>query len=222
LWRRLDDALIRFADSGLKAIDALRVHASSLPQRWSTEGGPFLAKAASRILLANEFARFDPKLVGSARATLAEVRAAAPSAPLAMLHPTLYALEGVMTDAEAPLEPVAERLARILALASSTGELPEAPGSAVARSDVIAQALRVAILLRANAVAGSPADAALDRLAGALSRRVRPDGAIAFRPDAAPPELNSWCAMFAEQALRWYVHWRQTGAFAGVLAIDVV
>jgi hypothetical protein len=61
-------------------------------------------------------------------------------------------------------------------------------------------------------VCGAPDRQALDRLAAALTARVRSDGAIAFRPDAPALQLNTWCAMFACQALDWYARWRRDGS----------
>src|SRR4030095_1016289 len=102
------------------------------------------------------------------------------------------------------------------------GQLPEAPDSAVSRSDVIAQALRLAVWLRAQHVEAAPLDATIDSLANALMDRVRADGSIAFRPDSEKPQINTWCAMFAQQALDWYSRWRTTGALSGISASDLV
>jgi len=52
--------------------------------------------------------------------------------------------------------------------------------------------------------------------------RVQTDGSIAFRPDAEEPQVNSWCAMFAQQALDWFSRWRATGALVGISATDLV
>ena len=113
-------------------------------------------------------------------------------------------------------------LARVLAFDPGDGQLPEARDSAVPRSDVIAQALRLAVWLRAHRIAGAPSDPAIDSLANALMARVRSDGSIAFRPDSEEPQINSWCAMFAQQALDWLSRWRATGELAGISASDLV
>jgi len=63
------------------------------------------------------------------------------------------------------------------------------------------------VLLRQAGVAGSPEDPVLHKLVGALNARVNDDGSIAFDPAAAGRKTNVWCAMFAEQALRWYADW---------------
>ena len=60
------------------------------------------------------------------------------------------------------------------------------------------------VALRAHSVAGAPDGASLALLARALESRIDAEGAIPFRPDARPPLPNVWCAMFAEQALRWH------------------
>jgi hypothetical protein len=76
--------------------------------------------------------------------------------------------------------------------------------------------------LRAHGIEGAPSDAVIDSLANALMARVRPDGSIAFRPDSEEPQINSWCAMFAQQALDWFGRWRATGALVGTSASDLV
>ena len=132
--------------------------------------------------------------------------------PLDMLHPTLYFAEGLLLAEPGRADAVAALLARCLALQNADGSLPESEsGSALARSDIIAQALRVGLLLRQAAVAAAPIGATLDRLATALLARVARNGAIVFDPAAAAPQPNVWCAIFAEQALRWYANWRDNG-----------
>ena len=87
---------------------------------------------------------------------------------------------------------------------------------------MIAQALRLAVWLRAQRIDGAPSDRVIDSLANALMARVRTDGSIAFRPDSEEPQINSWCAMFAQQALDWFSRWRATGALVGISASDLV
>ncbi len=90
-------------------------------------------------------------------------------------------------------------------LQAPDGSLPAARGSADVRSDVLAQALRAGALLRA---AGRLEEEAwtqrLDALAGALLRHVGPDGAVLFALDQ--DVANTWCAMFAHQALLVHAH----------------
>ena len=52
LWSRFGAALAQFADGTAHHGTPARSDPTPLPQRWSTSNGPFLAKAASRILLA--------------------------------------------------------------------------------------------------------------------------------------------------------------------------
>jgi len=204
LWRALDRALHLFIHGTTLGALARGTALDALPRRWSTLGGPFLAKAASRILFAPDSAGFDPGLQAAAFASREQVAVGAAQAGIDMLHPTLYAMEGALCAPGASWPAVANWLARLLAFDPGDGQLPEAPDSPVPRSDVIAQALRVSLLLRVARTPGAPDDATVDRLARALLRRVRADGSIAFRPDVEPPQVNTWCAMFAEQALRWY------------------
>ena len=220
LWLRFGTALEQFAHG--THITALPLgNQTPLPQRWSTSNGPFLAKAASRILLAPR-AKLPPRVLQSAEETLEAVGVSATQAQVEMLHPALYAIEGMICSKTISGEAAARCLARVLAFDPGDGQLPEAPGSAIRRSDVIAQALRLAVWLRAQRVNGAPSDRVIDSLANALVTRVQTDGSIAFRPDAEEPQVNSWCAMFAQQALDWFSRWRATGALVGISATDLV
>jgi hypothetical protein len=137
---------------------------------------------------------------------MAELAAAV---PLQMLHPTLYFAEGALVAMPEYAPRVAALLQRCLALQRADGTLPESErDSDLPRSDIIAQALRVGLLLCANSVVGAPGDAALQKLADALVARVSEEGTLSFVPDQNGVLANTWCAMFAEQALRWYARWR--------------
>ena len=39
--------------------------------------------------------------------------------------------------------------------------------------------------------------------------RLDAQGRLALRNDVSAPQPNAWCAMFAEQALRWHARWRR-------------
>ena len=137
-----------------------------------------------------------------------------------MLHPTLYFAEGQLLAEPARADAIATLLTRCLALQNADGSLPESDsGSTLKRSDIIAQALRVGLLLRQRGIVGAPSDYSLDLLASALLGRVARDGSIVFDPAAAMREPNVWCAMFAEQALRWYADWRENATPARIEAL---
>jgi hypothetical protein len=222
LWSRLAAALLHFTDGGHLIALANSADCGPLPLRWSTTNGPFLAKAASRILLAPPRAAFPPQLRTAAQTTLDASAASAAAAIVEMLHPTLYAIEGAICTTQVSSDVAARWLNRVLAFDPGDGQLPEAPDSAVPRSDVIAQALRLAVWLRVQHATCAPGDATIESLVNALIARVRDDGSIAFRPDSDVPQINSWCAMFAEQALNWYSRWQSTGSLTGVSASDLV
>jgi hypothetical protein len=91
---------------------------------------------------------------------------------------------------------------RLLRLQATDGSLPAAAvaGSREVRGDVLAQALRVGVLLRAaERLQGEDHGRRLDALASALLRHVRTDGGVSFHADRGI--ANAWCAMFAHQAL---------------------
>jgi hypothetical protein len=212
--------LVQFVENDtLRAMRSLRADAV-LPQRWSTLGGPFLVKASSRVALADGLCELPRSLLGACALESARWSPVAARIPIDMLHPTLYFAEGLLLADPDRAEAIAILLTRCLALQNADGSLPESEsGSKLKRSDIIAQALRVGLLLRQRGIVGSPSDHSLDLLAAALLERVADDGAIVFDPAAPMPEPNVWCAMFAEQALRWYADWRDNAAPARVEAL---
>ena len=204
LCARLGEVLTEFVRDGrLLPLQRLRGEAP-LPDRWSTRLDNFEVKAATRILMLAAETELPSAVVDACRAFVAERAPRAAQAPVELLHPTLYYIEGVLAAQREAWPGTAPLLVRLLALANDEGALPEAPDApGVWRSDVLAQALRAGVLLRAHDVPGAPARERLDTLARALAARVDAQGAIPFRSDA-PPLANVWCAMFAEQALRWH------------------
>lgn len=210
MLQQLVAELARFVspDGEIHAVRVLR-RGAELPSRWSTLGGAFEVKASSRVVLAARYLEL-PSPLRDACEALAERYIDSPARiALDMLHPTLYFAEGMLVARPHSAPKVAQLLQRCLDLQHPDGSLPEAEyGSTLARSDIIAQALRIGLLLRAGGVAGAPHDAALRRLADALIARVDEAGHISFVPDqSAAAQPNVWCGMFAEQALRWYAHW---------------
>jgi hypothetical protein len=87
------------------------------------------------------------------------------------------------------------------------GALPETASEAdgKVRNDILAQALRVGLLLRELGAAQAPAEVELDSLATTLMSRVAARDSLPFNADAAT-QANVWGTMFAEQALRWYAN----------------
>lgn len=204
LVAKLGSALAGFVDDGrLVPLRRLRGEAP-LPDRWSTRLDNYEVKAATRVLMLARVAALPAPLVAACEALVAERAPQAAQAPVEMLHPTLYYAEGVLAADARYWAGVSPLLARLLKLANAEGALPESPDApGVWRSDVVAQALRVGVLLQRHGVPGAPSRTRLDALAEVLVARVAADGSIPFRSDA-PPLANTWCAMFAEQALRWH------------------
>lgn len=191
--------------------------AATLPRRWSTIGGPFEVKACSRVLLAARHAELPAKLSHACERLIERYVPDTATLALEMLHPTLYFAEGMLLARPDRAGDVGKLLARMLRLQRDDGSLPEAEqGTALPRSDIVAQALRVGLLLRAGSAERAPDDDALARLATALLRRVGPDGSVSFRNDGDEREPNVWCSIFAEQALRWYAQWSEGAALPDV------
>lgn len=208
---RLVHELDRFVDTEGEVQAARTLHAGAvLPTRWSTIGGPFEVKACSRTLLATRHVELPARLAAACERLIERHAANTATLALEMLHPTLYFAEGMLVARPQLAGQVAELLRRVLTLQRGDGSLPEAEqGSGLPRSDIIAQALRVGLLLRDRGVEHAPHDHALGMLAEALLERIGPDGSVCFRNDLTAREPNVWCSIFAEQALRWYAQWRE-------------
>jgi len=177
---------------------------ASLPRRWSTLGGPFMAKTASRILQLKPFVALPAPLEQACRNMLDHYAAMAERFAPEMLHPTLYALEGCLLAGDAYLPLITKGFEAVIQLQGADGSLPESPDNAQPyRSDIIAQALRVGVLLEQRLQMPGRFQPALDQLATCLCQRITAIGYLPFDP-ATSNQPNTWCAMFAEQALRLY------------------
>lgn len=177
----------------------------ALPPRWSTLGGPFLVKASSRLARSARHAALPDVLATACENESDRWAAQAAELDLGMLHPTLYFAEGLLLSRPDRAEAIAQLLRRCLATQRSDGSLPETAGDVdgKARNDILAQALRVGLLLRELGANGAPAQGDIDRLAATLIARVDARGFLPFNADTAA-QANVWGTMFAEQALRWY------------------
>jgi hypothetical protein len=207
LVHRLGDRLAEVCGRSVPlASHALRDGAGgNLPDRWSTRRGPHHAKAAA-AMLGLPVGVIDPSLAEACRETVGHWATAMQRTwPCDELHPLLYGVEGLLALSPVMgaqvLDPAEAIYARLLGLQAADGSLPAMRGgSADARSDVLAQALRAGGLLRAaGRLSGADWDARLDALAALLLRHVRPDGGVLFAADQSL--ANAWCAMFAHQAL---------------------
>ena len=173
-----------------------------LPHRWSTTPGPFLVKAAARILSAQQVTEVPRPLVDACRMQVERFRPESVQAGDHPVHPQLYFLEGTLALHPERAQASLALLEDLLALGGEDGSLPESLATGgIRRADIVAQALRLALVLPAP---HAPDAAAQARLAGNLAGRVGADGAIAFQPSQARSQGNVWCAIFAEQALAWY------------------
>lgn len=189
-----------------------------LPHRWSTTPGPFLVKAASRILSAQKITEVPAPLAAACRRQVERFPPQNVQAGEHPVHPQLYFLEGTLALHPERAHASGVLLKDILALGDENGSLPESlatPG--IRRADIVAQALRLALVLP---TLEAPDAAAQKRLAGNLVERVCANGAMAFQPNQADGGGNVWCAMFAEQALSWYID-RERRSVA-VTARDIV
>jgi hypothetical protein len=184
---------------------------STIPGRWSTRPGPHHVKAAAAVL------QLPPRMVGKSLTGVAQRTCEhwayslwTGAWPCQELHPLLYALEGILIQTGARgghgFRVVDRLFAQLMEVQATDGTLPETISGGIVRSDVLAQALRVGLLLRGRGYLTGPAWAdRLDGLADALLGLVLPDGGVLFSRDQEIS--NTWCALFAHQAL--YLRARQ-------------
>jgi hypothetical protein len=156
-----------------------------LPPRWAGRQGPFLLKVAARL------SGQDGPLADSCRRAVPHLIVMALESPHEEAHPQLYAIEGMLelgyaAEARHALEALADAHGGLLALRESEGGGPQ-------RCDVLAQALRAALLCGVDA----PADA----LAGRLAGLVESCGRVPFASGPGPQSRPTWASLFAEQAL---------------------
>jgi hypothetical protein len=214
-----DETLIRDIDTRLSSLigdDGMfkpclaNSTAATLPDRWSTRRGGYLAKAAAGVLTASrDCAQLSAGVRSAAAATMTASLDAAIRQPHDETHPALYAMEGALAHADrravAPLlSALTNQVDRLLTHAAAhNGALPESHAAAgVDRLDIVAQALRAAVLLRLRCVNWSPDPRALEKMRQRLVGYITPSGSLPFAPGALVPQCNVWCAMFAEQALQ--------------------
>ena len=179
-----------------------------LPDRWSTRRGPFLAKAAAGILDASEaLPDIAANLVEAATRSFDAGLDALVLAPHDETHPFLYAIEGFLARPAdngfaARLPKIAAHFDALLDRSNRLGRVPETvPGAGPMRLDIVAQTVRVGLLLEVHRRDGISRRRELDRLADTLAQYVRSDGALPFSADGHVVQCNVWTAMFAQQAL---------------------
>jgi len=187
------------ADDGL--FDACRATSGTaqLPDRWSTRRGPFLSKAASGVLMAAaQFPSMPRELLRAADMTFSAALEAMSYAPHDETHALLYGIEGALSVPEHPatiaaMPQIVRQLRNLLERSMQVGHVPESLDvSGPVRLDIVAQAIRAAMLLLPGHVGQMPQ---------LLVDYIDPDVGVPFSPSELPRRYNVWAAMFAEQAL---------------------
>ncbi|MET9519202.1 hypothetical protein [Streptomyces sp. NPDC002994] len=207
-WEKHAAGLCTIIESMCSGAAVLRSHdavaGAPLPDRWSTQPGPHHLKAAAALLrmpdgvLRTPLRRVCHRTCEHWEAMLQEAW------PCRELHPLLYGIEGLLIGAlhteDEALEVVERLYARLMGLQAVAGTLAETTGGGIVRSDVLAQALRIGLLLRGRGyLQGDHWAGRLEGLTRALLGFVRPDGGVLFSGDQ--DIANVWCAMFTHQAL---------------------
>jgi hypothetical protein len=203
LVARVSELLLRLVagDGMFDACVAIGPEAQ-LPDRWSTRRGPFLAKAAGGVLTASsQLGSLPGALVRAADATFAASVASMPRNPHGDTHALLYGIEGTLCLPDHPasvagMPHVARQLRALLDSSLRLGHVPESlDGNGRMRLDIVAQAVRAAILLLPELTGD------VGQMRQMLVDYIEPRRGIPFSPTDRPGQYNVWTAMFAEQAL---------------------
>lgn len=186
---------------------------------WSTQGAAHMGKALQCILHAGAVdselrERAMDAAAAISRHVVAQQQADGrfvtdPSDRATLLHPHLYAVEGLWCHAEATgdegsLEAARAGAAWVWQHQLPTGGLPRLVSlgpdaeDGPEQLDATAQAVRVAALFDMDHAA---AQRAADRLTDLAVSRDERGMALPYQPDSGQKHLNSWVALFAAQAL---------------------
>ena len=175
--------------------------------RWSTRWGPHLYRAAGFLWLTGLRFGWD-----EARELALEIRTRCAAAPLsstpAYLHALAYAVEGDLIFSSCGHQPhldvgrCAELLARVQ---HAEGPLPAwSDGSGGARADATGQAIRIW-----STVDGAHFREPIQRALGWLAACQSPGGGLPYGHGST--DMNSWAAIFADQAVAWATGSRRGG-----------
>jgi hypothetical protein len=206
--------LVAFIDSELTEGDGLSAIARGARPResaWSTAGVAHLAKLAQCFLLSGQFASSGciTRLVAAVK-KLQQTDGRLlthPDDPFTMLHPHLYAAEGLWVWGHGRGDDDSLKCGRValdwaFAQQLESGGFPRAvahdrQSHVIEQSDVTAQAVRLALLLDRRTPA---VDHAIARLVQ-LTRRSERHLSLAYQPTSPRVHLNTWTTIFAAQAL---------------------
>jgi hypothetical protein len=178
---------------------------------WSSRGVPHLAKLVQAFLLADET---DRRVAARLIETIKRLQAADgrmrtdEDETRTMLHPHLYAAEGLWIWGSAAHDDDALQRARLATEWAFTHQLEQGGlprfaangkrrGAAPEQSDVTAQAVRLALAL---GLRSSAVDRALTRLIE-VARGDERGLAIVYQPDSPDIHLSTWATLFAAQAV---------------------
>ncbi len=195
----------------LRRSDAREVE---VPVRWSTTVGPYQTKIASSLLFSAQL-QLPPELRRACEGIFSRWRSSPAGCQITgEWHADLYFIEGLLLlglhlEDSGALELAAENY-RLLAepCAVEGYYVCEATSSnSVLRSDVASQLLRAGSILRSFGYLESSLWS--ERLSGAaalLREFISPQGAVSFSLGRSEGQIhwNSWCALFAYQALHFY------------------
>lgn len=204
-WARIEARLDEWVQRFIHPVDD--VHAVldgvSPGTGWSWQVGPHQAKAAGHLLRVAADRVIRPGWYASVERVHQRLRASVPDDRYPS-HPFAYWYEGCLAldVLSAPIDPLTNRYV-------PARGMPEAIGSDVFRVDALAQSLRLAIHTALRDRDPASWRAACREYARTLTTVVQADGAVPFAMERADQGGNTWCALFAWQALTMFDHLEQ-------------
>lgn len=205
--------LLDFQSLSFPLIPIKKKFECKIPQRWSTKLGPHQAKIASMLIFLNP--EIDSRLFNILKSIYEYWDGyLVHEGDIQSFHSLLYYLEGIIliglfTDDHSTLLRASENFQIIINSQTQDGFLPTDSFTRdnLYRADVQAQALRIgAILQQYEYLDDATYRPKLDQLRRVLMEFIGSSGAVNFYPisDINQGNWNTWCTMFAYQALYYY------------------
>ena len=193
----IQSQLRRFISSDGDVLPFFPYSAVPPPDRWEyMRRGPFQLKTAAAFLFSGD--ALDEDLKEACIHTLEKNQASFPICPEEN-HASLYGVEGlILFGLHGYPDAWQSALVQYERCVTHHG---------CASSDVVAQFLRAGCILRREGLLGAPADQQMKELAIKLTNSIGYSGQIFYAPRAngTPRHKNTWSAMFAYQALTYYL-----------------
>jgi hypothetical protein len=184
-----------------------------VPVRWSTAVGPYQTKMAASLLCSAQL-KLPPELRRACEGIISRWRSSPTGSQITgEWHADLYFIEGLLLlglhlEDSGAIELAAENYRLLASRCTADGYFvcETTQPASVLRSDVVSQLLRAGCILRSfGYLESSFWSERLSTAAALLEKFISPEGSVSFGLGRSEGQIhwNSWCALFAYQALRF-------------------